>query len=174
MKARQEGFTLTELLVVTIVLGLALTLGAAAFTRYWKVRALAGAVDQVVTELRGEQQDASTQTHPWVWGAWFKQGSSSWGTLRANAITGACEIKSRRTFSAGVTVTAVSFSDVTTPDITGLCTTAAGTGAGTDVVVFFARGTATGGSVSLAHPAVNGGSPRTIAVTPMTGRVTRP
>ncbi|HEV2754523.1 MAG TPA: prepilin-type N-terminal cleavage/methylation domain-containing protein [Actinomycetota bacterium] len=176
MTGRQEGFTLTELLVVTLVLAIALTLGATAFTHYWKVRALSGAVDEVVTELRGEQQDASTQTHPWVWGAWFKPNSSEWGTLRAHALTGVCEIKSRRTFSSGVRVASASFSDVTSPNISALCATQAdpAAAAGIEVVVFFARGTATGGTVSLSHPSVNGGAPRTITVAPMTGRVTRP
>lgn len=172
MTAREEGFTLTELLMACAVLGLALTLGASGFQGYWRTRALVGSVDEVVTELRGEQQDASTQTHPWVWGAWFRQGTPRWGTLRANAVTGACEIKSRRTFPAGVTVASVSFGDVTTPPISANCAAAAETGA--EVALFFARGTATGGSVALMHPHVNGGSSRTITVSPMTGRVTRP
>lgn len=172
MTARQDGFTLTELLVACLVLSIALTLGATAFGHYTKVRALAGAVDQVVTELRGEQQDASTQTHPWVWGAWFKQNTSEWGTIRANAVTGACEVKSRRTFNAGVTVASVSFSDVTGPNVTANCVTAVG-GSGVDVVVFFARGTATGGTVSLRHPSVNGGAVKTVTVAPMTARVIR-
>jgi prepilin-type N-terminal cleavage/methylation domain-containing protein len=171
MTARQDGFTLTELMVACLVLGIALTLGATAFGHYAKVRALAGAADQVVTELRGAQQDASTQTHPWVSGAWFRQSTSEWGTVRANAVTGSCEVKSRRTFAAGVTVASVSFSDVTSPNLTANCATLAGSGA--DVVVFFARGTATGGSVGLMHPSVNGGAAKTISVTPMTARVTR-
>ncbi len=172
MRGRQEGFTLTELMMACAVLAVVLTLGASAFGHYWKVRALTGAVDEVVTELRGEQQDASTQTHPWVWGAWFKQGTSRWGTLRANAVTGVCEIKSRRTFPGGVTVGSATFGDVTAPAISANCAAAAETGA--EVVVFFARGTATGGSVGLIHPTVDGGSARTITVSPMTGRVTRP
>ncbi len=173
MTGRQEGFTLTELMVVCLVLAIALTLGATAFGHYTKVRALAGAADQVVTELRGAQQDASTQTHPWVWGAWFKQNTSEWGTVRANAVTGTCEIKSRRKFDAGVTVASVSFSDVTSPDVTANCAGAVGGSGVVDVVVFFARGTATGGSVALRHPSVNGGAAKTITVAPMTARVTR-
>jgi prepilin-type N-terminal cleavage/methylation domain-containing protein len=177
MRGRQEGFTLTELMVTCLVLGIVLTLGVTAFRHYWKVRALTGAVDEVVTELRGQQQDASTQTHPWVAGAWFKQDTSRWGTVRANAVTGACEIRSRRTLPAGVTVSSVSFSDVTDPNISGNCAAGLASEAGpgaVEIVVFFARGTATEGSVSLSQPAVNGGAARTISVAPMTGRVTRP
>lgn len=172
MRGREDGFTLSELLVVTVVIAIALTLGAGAFGRYWKVRSLNGAIDEVVTELRAKQQDATGQTHPWVWGAWFKQGTPRWGIVRANAISGACEVRARRTFSSGVTVSAVSFADVTTPALSATCAAAAESGAG--VVLFFARGSATGGSVSLSHAEVGGGSARTITVSPITGRVTAP
>lgn len=172
MRGRENGFTLTEMLMACAVIAVALTLGGAAFKHYWKVRALSGATDEVVTELRGQQQDASAQSHPWVWGAWFKQGTNRWGIVRANALTGTCEVRSRRTFGAGVTVAGVSFADVTTPATSANCATAAEAGA--EVVLFFARGSATGGSVSLAHPEVNGGAAKTITVSPITGRVTRP
>lgn len=172
MRGRENGFTLTELLMVTAVIGIALTLGAAAFNRYWKVRSLTGAIDEVVTELRAEQQDASTQTHPSVWGAWFKQGTSEWGVVRGNAETGTCQVTSRRTLPTRVTVGSVAFDDVIDPALSANCAADAGTGA--EVVLFFARGSATGGSVSLFHPQVGGGAPRTITVSPITGRVTRP
>lgn len=172
MRGRENGFTLTELLMVCSVVAIALTLGAAAFNRYWKVRSLTGAIDEVVTELRAEQQDASTQTHPSVWGAYFKQGTSRWGIVRGDAETGTCQVTARRTLPTSVVVSAVAFDDVTTPALSANCATAAE--AGSEVVLFFARGSATGGSVSLAHPQVGGGSPRTITVTPITGRVTRP
>lgn len=172
MRGKENGFTLTELLVATLVIGIALTLGAPAFNRYWKVRALNGAVDEVVTELRGEQQDATSQSHPVVWGAWFKQGTSRWGVVRGDVSTGNCVVRDRRTFPAGVEVTAVSFADVTTQSLSAECAMRAEAGA--EVVLFFARGSATGGSVTLSHPQVGGGSPRTITVSPITGRVTRP
>lgn len=172
MRGKEDGFTLSELLVATAVIAIAVTLGAAAFLHHWKVRALSGAVDQIVTELRAEQQDATTQTHPWVWGAWFKPGTPRWGVVRGNAATGACDVRSRRQLPAGVTVSAAAFDDVTTPPLSSTCAAAAETGS--EVVLFFARGSATGGSVSLAHPEVGGGAGRTIAVAPITGRVTRP
>lgn len=172
MRGKENGFTLLELLTVCAVVSLALTLGATALNRYWKMRALTGSIDEVVTELRSAQQDASTRTHPTVWGAWFTPGTSRWGVVRGDAVTGTCEVRSRRTFPASVTVSAAGFDDVTTPALSANCTAAAEPGA--EVVLFFARGTATGGSVSLRHPQVGGGSPRTITVTPLTGRVTRP
>lgn len=168
----EHGFTLFELLVAMLVMSLVLGLGAYSLRRYWQTRALQGSVEEIVTELRGEQQKASSESHPWVWGAWFKQGTPRWGVVRANAATGTCEVKSNRTLSTGVTISAVSFADVTTRTLSANCAAAAEPGA--EVVLFFARGSATEGSISLAHPEVAAGSPRTIAVSPITGRVTRP
>lgn len=169
---REDGFTLSELLIVMLVMSIVLTLGAYSFRRYWQTRSLHGSVDQVATELRGEQQRATSESHPWIWGAWFKQGTSRWGVVRANASTGACQVKDRRTLSTGVVVSSVSFADVTTPALSSACATAAESGA--EVVLFFARGTATEGTVSLSHPEVSGGAAKTITVSPITGRVTAP
>lgn len=169
---REDGFTLSELLVACLVMSIVLGLGAYSLRRFWQTRALHGSVDEVVTELRAEHQKATSESHPWVWGAWFKQGTSRWGVVRANASTGTCEVRSRRTLSTGVTISAVSFTDVTSPALSSSCATAAESGS--EVVLFFARGSATDGSVSLSHPEVGGGSARTITVSPITGRVTRP
>lgn len=169
---REDGFTLSELLIVMLVMSIVLTLGAYSFRRYWQTRALHGSLDQVVSELRGEQQRATSESHPWIWGAWFKQGTPRWGVVRANASTGTCEVKDRRTLSTGVVINTVSFADVTTPALSASCAAAAESGA--EVVLFFARGTATEGTVSLSHPEVGGGSARTITVSPITGRVTAP
>lgn len=168
---RDDGFTLIELLVACLVMSLVLGLGAYSIRRYWQTRALHGSVDQVVSELRAEQQNASTATHPWVYGAWFRAGTPRWGVVRANSVTGGCEVLSRRTFSTGVTVATVSFDDVATQNLTSNCATAAE--AGSEVVFFFARGTATGGTVALSHPQVAGGVAKTVTVSPVTGKVER-
>ena len=170
--SREDGFTLSELLVVMLVMSIVLGLGAYSLRRYWQTRSLLGSVELVVSELRGEQQKASSESHPLVWGAWFKQGTSRWGVVRANSSTETCEVTSRRTLPTGVRISAVSFADVTTPPLSSRCADEAEPGA--EVVLFFARGSATEGSVSLAHDEVGGGSPRTITVSPITGRVTRP
>lgn len=168
---REDGFTLSELLIVMLVMSIVLGLGAYSLRRYWQTRALHGSVEEVVTELRAEHQKATSESHPWVWGAWFKQGTPRWGVVRANSATGACQVTSRRTLSTSVTISAVSFADVTSPALSSACAAAAESGA--EVVLFFARGSATEGSVSLAHAEVGGGSARTITVSPITGRVTR-
>lgn len=165
----ERGFTIVEMLVTCLILVVALTLGASAISHYWKSRALKGATDEVLTELRGLQQDASAQSHPWVFGTYFKSGTNRWGVVRGNINTGACTVQARRTFPAGVSVSTVSFADVSTQSLTANCTTAAEAGA--EVVLFFARGSATGGSLGLSHAQVSGGTPRTITVSPITGRV---
>lgn len=169
---REDGFTLSELLVACLIMSILLGLGAYSLRRYWQTRALHGGLDEVATELRAEQQKASSESHPWVWGAWFQPGTSRWGVVRGNASTGACTVTSRRTLSTGVTVSSASFADVTTPALSATCAAAAESGS--EVVLFFARGTATEGSVGLSHPEVGGGSARTITVSPITGRVTAP
>lgn len=168
---REDGFTLTEMLATMLLVSIVLTLGAYSLRRYWQTGALRAGVDEVISELRGEQQDASTATHPWVYGAWFKAGSNRWGTIRANSQTGACQVLSRRTFDSGVRVSTASFDDVTTQSLTANCTTAAESGA--EVVFFFARGTATGGTVALSHPEVSGGAVKTVRVYPVTSKVER-
>lgn len=169
---REDGFTLIELLAAILVMSLLLGLSAYSLRRYWQTRALIGSVDEVVTELRNEQQRASSESHPWAWGVWFKQGTSRWGVVRANVSTGTCTVRSRDTLSTSVTFTAASFADVTSPALSAACATEAETGA--EVALFFARGTATEGSVALAHSEVDGGAARTITVSPITGRVATP
>lgn len=166
----EDGFTLTEMLAAMLVMSLLLTLGAYSLRRYWQTQALTRGVDEVVTELRSEQQSASTATHPWVYGAWFKAGTSEWGVVKANSLTGACEVVSSKTFGTGVKVSTASFDDVSTNNLTTNCSNAAG---GAEVAFFFARGTATGGTVALRHPEVSGGAPKTVRVYPVTGKVER-
>ena len=165
----EDGFTLTELLVAMMIMSLVLGLGAYSLRRHWQTRALQGGVDEVVTELRSEQQNASTATHPWVYGAWFKPGSPRWGLVKANSTTGDCEVLSRKTLGTGVTISAASFDNISTLGLTAKCRTAAETGA--QIAFFFARGTATGGTVALTHPEVSGGAVKTIRVYPVTGKV---
>jgi prepilin-type N-terminal cleavage/methylation domain-containing protein len=171
---REDGFTLSELLVACLVMSIVLGLGAYSLRRYWQTRSLHASVDEVVTELRSEQQRASSESHPWVWGTWFKVGTPDWGVVRANASTGTCEVRSRRALPTGVTFSSVSFADVTSPALSAACAAEADPESGAEVALFFARGSATEGSVSLSHPEVGGGSARTITVSPITGRVTRP
>lgn len=167
---KEDGFTIIELLVASIIIAVVTTLGAYAISHYSKLRALEGSTNEVITELRAMQQDAGSRSHPWVSGVYFKAGTNRWGIVEGNIKTGVCTRKAARTFPAGVTVSTATFSDIATQSLTANCTTAAESGA--EVVLFFARGSATSGSMSLVHPNVGSGA-RTLTVSPITGRVTR-
>jgi hypothetical protein len=78
---------------------------------------------------------------------------------------------SRKTLGTGVKISAAAFDDVSTNNLTTNCTTA--TEAGAEVAFFFARGTATGGTVALTQPEVSGGAVKTVRVYPVTGKVER-
>lgn len=167
----EDGFTLTELLVAMLIMSLVLGLGAYSLRRHWQTRALHGGIDDVVSELRAEQQNASTATHPWVYGTWFKPGSNRWGVVKANSITGVCQLVSSKTFGTGVEIATASFDDVSTAGLTTNCIGA--TEPGTEIAFFFARGTATAGTVALRHPEVAAGAVKTVRVYPVTGKVAR-
>jgi prepilin-type N-terminal cleavage/methylation domain-containing protein len=168
---REDGFTLIELLVAILVMSMALGLGAYSIRRYWQTQALHNSVDEVVSELRSQQQEASTATHPWVYGAWFKPDSPRWGVVKANSLTGTCQVVSSNTFGTGVEIESAAFDDIATKNLTANCAAAAESGA--EVVIFFARGTATGGTVALDHPEASSGAAKTVRVYPVTGKVER-
>lgn len=168
----ENGFTIVELLATCLIIMVAVTLGVSGIRHFWRMQGLRGGMEQVVSELRGQQQEAGSQSHPYVWGTWFKSGSNRWGVVKGNVKTGSCQVLSRRTFDAGVTISSASFADIDTFGLSANCSAAAESGA--EVALFLARGTATGGSVSLTQPDVSGGAPRTVSVSPITGRVTQP
>jgi prepilin-type N-terminal cleavage/methylation domain-containing protein len=168
----QRGFTVVELLATCLIVAVAVSLGALGTRHYWRVQSLRGGVEEITSTLRGQQQAAGSESHPYVWGAWFRSGTNRWGVVRGNVTTGACVVKESHTLDSGVTIQSVSFTDINTAGLTTNCSNAAGSGS--EIVLFLARGTATGGSVSLRHPAVSGGAARTISVSPITGRITQP
>lgn len=170
---RQQGFTLIEVLVAIALASILLTLGASALRTFWLVRSLEGGADGVVTQLRELQESAVSETHPIVFGAHFDVGTSDWKLVRYDprlASGSQCSIAGTRRFDMGVLVNSASFevdavaSAACMPLIPG--------SAATEFVFFFARGSATGGSVTLVHPSLEGRS-RITTVLPITGRVER-
>ena len=174
---REEGFTLLELMVVALVTTILLTIGSVALRHYWLVRALSGAQDQVATQLRGAQQQSMSESHPWVFGARFQKGSSSWGVVRYNVTTGACSVVSSLSFDGNVVIVDDAQTDF--PDVTGATTACRnatpGASANHEVVFFYARGnssaSSTVGSVKLVQPTIN--RTERVTVSPITGRVTK-
>jgi prepilin-type N-terminal cleavage/methylation domain-containing protein len=163
------GFTLVELLVVIAITGILLTLGAAALRTYWLTQALEGSAEQLVSQLRQLQQRTDAESHPVVYGARFRQGTPDWVTVRydpkspTTATDDECTVVGTRQFSDGVNISAASF-DPPPGLVLAKCPNPSEA-----FVFFYARGTATEGSVTLAHPIT--GRSRTISVLPLTGRV---
>lgn len=169
---RQEGFTLIEMLATLALTGILLGLSVPALRHFWLTRALEGGADQVVSQLRQLQEDAISQSHPRVFGARFRPNSSEWELIQYDPTGGgsgtpSCTVEGTRTFNTGVQVSSVDFGTAPT-DVVTTCALQAGE----EVALFYARGTATAGSLTLVQPALAGRT-RTVTVTPLTGRVTK-
>jgi len=172
---KEGGFTLIEVLVVMVISTILVTLGASAVRHYWFVQALSGSVDTVTTQMRQAQQQAESESHPLVYGVWFINvgDAARWGTLQydpAKALP--CTEIGKRTFDTGVQVESVSFTTDSTR--TPACRSALGStgiaNAGSAQIAFFyARGTATPGSITLEQ--TNLDRSESLSVTGITGRV---
>jgi prepilin-type N-terminal cleavage/methylation domain-containing protein len=168
---REDGFSLLELLVAMVLLGTLLTLGAFAMKNYWLRRALDGSTKQATAQLRQLQQRAVAESHPLIYGARFSEGSRSYDLLRYDpTATTKCSKMTSVNLQDGVKVAAgTAFSGSLYVD-----PTQCGTVAPTDhFVFFFARGTATGGTLKFTHEGLAGTvqDTTTIKVTNLTGRV---
>ena len=148
-----------------------MTLGVGAMRHYWFVNALDSSTDEVVTQLRNAQQRVGTESHPVVYGLRFKPGTPDWGVVQYDPrkATDKCTAEETQGFEAGVEIETASFSGAGSPEGT-VCSTALGSG--NKFVFFYARGSATGGTVKLTSGLL--GRSNVITVTPITGRVLRP
>jgi prepilin-type N-terminal cleavage/methylation domain-containing protein len=166
-----DGFTLVELMVVITLTTILLALGASALRHYWLTQALEGSAEELVSQLRQLQQRTDSESHPLVYGARFEIGTSNWAIVRydpKSATTTAddeCTVDSTRLFSDGVAVSAASF-DTPPGVVVSKCPDSAQA-----FVFFYARGTATGGSLTLRHGVTT--DTETVSVLPLTGRVRR-
>ena len=172
----QDGFTLIELLAVCLISVTMLTLGAAAARHYWIVRSLEGAPDSIEAELSAAQERSRSESHPVAYGLRIRPGSqagsaSDIGMVRYDYGSQSCTQVSTMRLDAGVYVSSASFT-VLAPGPTQTCRTSIA-GAGADQFVFvFARGTATGGSMTFAHRDLD--FTRDLTVSQLTGRVETP
>jgi prepilin-type N-terminal cleavage/methylation domain-containing protein len=167
----EAGFSLIELLATMVLLSILLTLSVFALKSYWQRRALDGSTKQATAQLRQLQQRAVAESHPLVYGAGFSEGSSSYTLLRYDpqATSTKCTKMNTVDLEQGVKIGAGT-SFATSPYISpSECPSSAGN----HLVFFFARGTATGGTLKLTHEGLVGSSSdtTTIKVTNLTGRV---
>lgn len=175
----ESGFTLVELLMTIALMSILVTLAAFELRQFWFVRSLEGGKDGMVTTLRGIQQRVTSASNPLVYGARFRANSSVWELIEYNRVTRTCTdirvegLESDQEFDAGVRVASASFADYLDPPVAPQTATLNATdhclGTATDIVWFFARGSATSGSVTLRQPAL--GRSETICVAGLTGRV---
>lgn len=172
-KTREEGFTLIELLVTMALLAIMFTLGSFALKTFWMRRALDGSTDQVTAQLRQLQQRAVAESHPLIYGARFTENERSYTLLKYNPLDPTppiCEQMATLSLEDGVEVASGTYftnSSYVTPSECGTV------GPGDHFVFFFARGSATGGTLKLTNQQLEGTSQdtTTISVTNLTGRV---
>lgn len=169
MMKREEGFSLIELLTVVAIMAILFTLGAFAVRHFWFVRSLEGGKQEMITQLRQIQQRVGAASAPLVYGARFTVGSGEWDLVEYDTSTGTtCKPISEGTFDKTIEFDAgviVSDADFVTYEATPACLV----GGATDIVWFFARGTATRGSVTIHQPLLN--RSETVCVAALTGRV---
>lgn len=169
----ESGFTLVEAMVVMALAAILMTLGAGALRTFWLTQALEGAHDGAMTQLRAQQERVVSESHPLVFGARFRVGSSDWDLVEYDPSTNVCSRTRAMKFENGVQVSAASFLETgTMAPILAECRGDLGVPSSDKFVMFFARGTASSGSLTLTQPSL--GRSRSLSVKPITGRVQSP
>lgn len=163
----EDGFTLLEVLTVTVLAGILFTLGAFAFRHYWFVQSLHGSQGEIVTQLRQLHERTVSETHPLVFGARFRPGSPQWGIVKYDptAASSPCTEIATRRLDSDVEISAASFA--TASGVGDACSSLGRPGDA--FVFFFARGNATEGSLVVRQKQLD----RTlgVSVAAVTGRV---
>ena len=175
LASAERGFTILELTAVMAILVLLLSVGASSFRHYGLVHSLESAQGDVATQLRQIQSRVASESHPYIYGARFTPGSSSWslvkynqGTDRLTTPDDSCGADGPvRTLPATETVAAPA-SSFTSP--LGVDLSKCGGSYSSDVfVMFYAKGTATGGTLTLRSSQLD--RSRVITVSALTSRV---
>ena len=166
---REDGFTLIELLVVISLLAILMGLTASALRNYWLTQQLEGASDSLVSQLRQAQQRTDSESAPLVYGVRFQEGTPNWAVVQydpqspATTDDDVCNQLSTYAFPDSVAIEVADF-NAPTNVLLSKCPEPS-----LDFVMFYARGTATDGSVTLTSTTT--GKSRTVSVLPLTGRV---
>lgn len=165
----ERGFTLVELMAVMALGVVLLTLSASALRDYSRGKALAGARDMVVTQLRHAQQRTLSEGYPRAYGIRFLEGRQSWDLVRYDASTDTCVVVEQHTLAGALTISP----DTAFPDSTAesRCATAAPyvPAVTYETAFFYARGTATAGTAKILLEGST--KTRTVTVNAATGRV---
>jgi prepilin-type N-terminal cleavage/methylation domain-containing protein len=166
----ETGYTLIEVLVVMLLTSILLTLTAAGLRHFWLVQSLESASGEIVSEVRQTQEQAVSETHPGVFGVYFRVGATDWGVVKYDPrFTPLCKYVDSRKFATGVKVTAASFTvPADSTAVKNACASLTGN-ANDKFAFFFARGSATPGTVTILQPSLN--RSRTLTISPITGRI---
>lgn len=176
-----QGFTLVEMLVAMGLAAVLMTLGAGAIRNYWFTQSLYGGRDELTSQIRRAQQQAISASRPQVFGVRIEAGSSDWGLVQYDPSTtpATCRQLQSNQFQSRTRVAATPAPSFAVTAETTFCRANLVYAQGgaivpdrgtSEYILFYARGTATGGSATLEHPDVVGDDP-SITVTPLTGRV---
>ena len=165
---REHGFTIIELLVVTVIGAILLGLGGAALRQYTRVKALESAHTTTVTQLRAVQQRTFTEGYPNAYGVRYLKNGTRWDLVRYNASAGTCAVVESHLLTNSVTIAAsTDFPDSTAA--TACRSATPGQSADFEVALFYARGSATPGTVTFKLLGTD--KTRSITVNGSTGRV---
>ena len=168
----ERGFTLIESLVAVALISMLVSLSAIALRNFWFAEAIDRGTGEITALLKRTQQRVVAETHPLVYGIWFKVNSTDWGVVKFDpkttetATDDECSKEPDKRMSDGVKVTAVTGDTTSTPAVECLSVVP-----GATFVFFYARGTATEATITLGKDEST--STRSIQVSPLTGRVER-
>lgn len=188
------GFTLIEVMTVSLMIVTLMALSYAPLKNFWYKQALSGAHSSLIAEIRGLQARVTSESHPLVYGIRFTtlgnmMANGQWGVVKYDPTGGAggtpiCRQISTSSFDTGVfnasvEITAPSFSSPTPDAVQTFCRTNLADESGVDLgntasdefAFFYARGTATGGTVTLHQPNLAATNDITMEVFPLTGRI---
>ncbi|HEX2295511.1 MAG TPA: prepilin-type N-terminal cleavage/methylation domain-containing protein [Actinomycetota bacterium] len=171
----ERGFTILELVAVMALLSVVLTLGAAGFRHYWLLHSLESAQGDVASQLRQIQARIASESHPYIYGARFTPGSSTWslvkydqGSNRLSTSDDGCAADGAARTLPGVQIVGGAASGFAAPQ--GVDLSKCGGAHSTDLfVMFYAKGTSTGGKVTLKSVALD--RTREVHVSSLTSRV---
>ena len=169
MDERESGFTIVELMAVIAIGAVLLTLGAGALRDYTRLKALTGGHETTMTQLRHSQHRTFSEGYPKAYGIRFLEDGNRLDLVRYDASTNTCVVVESHKLTHGVTVSAAA-TDFLDNGATGKCEEAApNASTGYEVALFYARGTANGGTVTYVLEGTS--KQRTLDVNAATGKV---